>query len=231
MAGDIEAFVGTIRDVSERVAREEHLERERDRLESFAGVVSHDLRNPLAVAQGRLELAVEESDNENLPAIGRALNRMDALIDDLLVLARAGETVGETEPVELSELVGDCWESVKTDAAALVVDTDGIIDADRSRLRQLVENLIRNAVEHAGEQVTITIGDLPAGFYVADDGPGIPEEDRDQVFETGFSTISDGTGFGFSNVKEIVTAHGWSIRVTEGSDGGARFEITDVDCR
>ena len=79
--------------------------------------------------------------------------------------------------------------------------------------------------------MTVRIGDLPddAGFYVADDGPGIPEADRETVFDAGHSTNEDGTGFGLSIVQGIVEAHGWDIRVTEGDDGGARFEITGVE--
>jgi signal transduction histidine kinase len=91
------------------------------------------------------------------------------------------------------------------------------------------ENLFRNAVEHAGDDVTITVGTLDGGFYVDDDGPGIPEDERDRVFEAGYSTGEAGTGFGLSIVRDVVEAHGWDIRVVEGADGGARFEITGVE--
>jgi signal transduction histidine kinase len=84
-------------------------------------------------------------------------------------------------------------------------------------------------VEHAGEDVTVTVGDLDGGFYVADDGPGIPESDRERVFETGYSTSDGGTGFGLEIVATVATAHGWDVRVTDAADGGARFEFTGVD--
>lgn len=77
--------------------------------------------------------------------------------------------------------------------------------------------------------VTVTIGDLDRGFYVEDDGPGIPEEERDAVFKAGYSTNEAGTGFGLNIVKQVVQSHGWEIIVTESLDGGARFEITGVD--
>ena len=95
------------------------------------------------------------------------------------------------------------------------------------RLRQLVENLLSNALNHGGDDVTIRVGQLPdgAGFYVADDGPGIPPAGRDAIFDQGFSTTSDGTGFGLAIVKGIAEAHGWSVGVTESVDGGARFEV------
>lgn len=75
----------------------------------------------------------------------------------------------------------------------------------------------------------ITIGDLDTGFYIADNGPGIPEGERDRIFESGYSTLTKGTGFGLAIVQEIVAAHGWEISVTDSEDGGARFEIPGVE--
>jgi signal transduction histidine kinase len=92
-----------------------------------------------------------------------------------------------------------------------------------------LENLFRNAIEHGGEDVTIRVGGLSDGFYVEDDGPGVPEDARDEVFEVGYSTSPDGTGFGLNIVKEIAEAHNWEITLTEGTTGGARFEITNVE--
>jgi signal transduction histidine kinase len=66
-------------------------------------------------------------------------------------------------------------------------------------------------------------------FYIADDGAGIPEESRDDIFEAGYSTNQEGTGFGSNIVEQIVAAPGWKINVTESSDSGARFEITGVE--
>jgi len=233
-AGTPITFPGTLTDVTERKEYEQRLERQNERLETFASVVSHDLRNPLTVAQGRLQLARSacECDCDEFEPIERAHERMRALIDDLLTLARQGEGVDDTEPVELSSLVRACWRTVDTADADLVVDTDLVVDADRSRLQQLLENLIRNSVEHGtggADTVTITVGDLDGGFYVADDGPGIPASDRETVFEAGHTTREDGTGFGLSIVDGIVDAHGWSVAVTASDAGGARFEITGVE--
>jgi PAS domain S-box-containing protein len=221
--------VGVIRDVSDRKRREEALQTKNERLEEFASIVSHDLRNPLSVAEGRLDLAREECDSEHLDHVARAHERMDSLIDDLLTLARDGEGVEEPEKVSLDELAKECWEGVETADATLRVDTDRAIRADRSRLRQIFENLVRNAIEHAGEDVTVTVGDVGGGFYVADDGPGIPEGEREAVFEAGYSTNDDGTGFGLEIVEAVAAAHGWGVRVTESADGGARFEFSGVD--
>jgi len=204
------------------------LERQNKRLNEFTGVVSHDLRNPLGVAEGRLELAREECDSEHLDTVATAHDRMETLIEDLLTLAREGGRVSDMEPVDLAELSENCWQNVETADSTIRTSIDRTIQADQSRLAQLLENLMRNAVEHGGEDMTITVGELYDGFFVEDAGPGIPEDERDDVFDAGYSTSEDGTGFGLSIVKQVAEAHEWDIRVTEGSDGGARFEITGV---
>ena len=210
-------------------AREQELTRQNNRLEEFTSVVSHDLRNPLNVADGRLELVRQECDSEHLETIARAHKRMEALIDDLLILARHGETANDIDPVDLATLTENCWRNVATAEATLAVDIDRRIRADRSRLQQLLENLIRNAVEHGDEDVTVTVGELDDGFYVEDDGAGITEAERADVFDAGYSTTEDGTGFGLSIVEQVAEAHGWTVRVTDGSEGGARFEIRGAE--
>jgi PAS domain S-box-containing protein len=221
--------VGALRDITDRKERTRELERQNDRLEEFTGVVSHDLRNPLRTAGGRLELAQADCDSAHLDDVAGALNRMDELIKDLLTLARGGETVGNTEAVSLSSLIEKCWEVVPGENATLMLETDQTIWADQSRLQQLLENLFANAVEHGGEDVTVRVGELEEGFYVADDGVGIPDEERKDIFGAGYSTAEEGTGFGLRIAKQVVEAHGWDIRVTDSDDDGAQFEITGID--
>ena len=213
------------RRLAERTAE---LERQNDRLAEFAGVVSHDLRNPLEVARGRTELAREECDNEHLATVERAHDRMTALIDDLLTLAREGDPVTDAGPVDLGRVVDSCWRTVDTREGTLRDEADGTIVADEGPLKQLLENLIRNAIEHGGEDVTVTVGTLPDGFYVADDGPGIDPARREEVFDAGHSTSQSGTGFGLRIVEQVADAHGWSVRAVESETGGARFEVTGV---
>ncbi len=215
-------LIGLYREITERKRREEQLE-------TFASVVSHDLRNPLNVASGYLELAREECESDHLDRVAEAHDRMGALIEDLLTLAREGDEEADLEPVDLNRLTESCWENVATAEATLTTDIDAKIRADRRRLQQLLENLVRNAVEHGGEDVTVTVGTLGSGFYVEDDGPGIPEDERNDVFEMGYSTRRGGTGFGLSIAKQVANVHGWEIRVTDGPEDGARFEITGVE--
>ena len=213
----------TIRYALERHHQEQELRRQNERLERFANVVSHDLRNPLGVAQGRIEMI---DDDEHAPVIEKNLDRMEAIIEDVLTLAREGQSVEETEAVDLEILANQCWEQVETAAASLTTDDDITIEADPNRCQQLLENLIRNSIEHVGDDVSIHIGRLPNGFYVEDDGPGIDPEDREEVFEAGYTTNREGTGFGLNIVKESAEAHGWTVSITDGSEGGARFEFT-----
>ncbi len=211
--------------------REQDLQEQNERLDEFASIVSHDLRNPLNVANGRLTLARDEYSGEHLEYVARALERMEVLIDDLLELARQNRTTSEMEPVDLQDVVESCWQNVDTADAELVAETEAVISADPSRLQQLLENLFRNAVEHGGESVTITVGETSdgSGFYVEDDGPGIPGDERDQVFEAAYSTRTDGTGFGLAIVEAVADAHDWEITVTNGESAGARFEISGVE--
>ncbi|MFB6243578.1 MAG: sensor histidine kinase [Halobaculum sp.] len=229
-AANVEAAL----DAADRQARlrrrESQLQRQNERLEEFASVVSHDLRNPLNVAAGQVELAAAVAETEEaqsrLDEALEAHEQMESLIEDLLSLARHGHSVGETEPVELAGVARDEWSG--TGAGELTVEEGvGTVSADRSRLRELLGNLLRNAAEHAGPDVTVTLGPLEDdhGFYVADDGPGIDPEERAEVFERGYTTAEEGTGYGLAIVADVVAAHGWEIDLVESAAGGARFEV------
>ncbi len=215
----------------DRMERERELERKTERLDEFASVVSHDLQNPLNTLSMSLNLAEETGESDHFERSRRAVDRMERLIADLLALARHGETVTEVETIDVERVATRCWNTVETAAADLAVETEGTVRADRSRLKQLFENLIHNAVEHGGNAVTVTIGDVDAesGFYVADDGPGVPKDERENIFQSGYSTSDGGTGFGLSIVQEVAETHGWDVTVTDSVDGGARFEITGVE--
>ncbi|CAI49016.1 sensor box histidine kinase [Natronomonas pharaonis DSM 2160] len=220
---------GTIKDISERKAREKELRRQNERLENFASIVSHDLRNPLNVAQGYIDLLREDVDRDELRLVDNALDRMDVLIRELLELAQGGDQVGEAEPVALCAAAEDAWETVSTPRATLHPPSSTVtVLADQTRLQQLFENLFRNAVEHGGQDVVVTVGVTDEGFYVADDGVGIPADRREQVFETGYTTSEQGTGFGLGIVQQIASGHGWEVRLSESVDGGARFDVVGV---
>jgi len=227
-----------------RLAYEQDLERQNDRLDEFASVVAHDLRNPLNVAQGLLATAQTEADLDHLDDLDDVLDRMAGIIDDVLTMVRCGYDLESVDALAFGDVVTSCWDTVSTGDASLQVASDGRFYADSSRIRNLFENLFRNAVEHGstspasnarqdavehgGEGVTVTVGLVDDGFYVADDGPGIPPDERDRVLEPGWTSNADGTGLGLNIVCEIAQAHEWEIDVTESAAGGARFEFSGV---
>ncbi|MFP4632524.1 MAG: PAS domain S-box protein [Halobacteriales archaeon] len=211
------------RDVTERRRKERELERQKQHLEEFASVLSHDIRNPLNVVLGRLELAVETGDVSHVEDAREAAGRMEDIVDDVLELARAGSAVVDTEDVDVGDAARRAWANVPSDGAELRVDSEFEVEADEPRLARLLENLFRNSVEHAGDEVVVCVGSTDDGFYVEDDGEGLPE-DSERVFEHGFST-EDGAGLGLAIVEEIAEAHGWSVDAGESPAGGARFEF------
>jgi hypothetical protein len=154
-----------------------------------------------------------------------AVEYMEALIDELLALAREGKVVSETEPVSLSAVAEDAWKRIDADDTDFLGAPERTVSADRPRLRELFENLFRNAVEHTGPGVTVRVETEETGFAVVDDGPGIAPERREKVFERRFSTADGGTGLGLSIVERIAEAHGWSVTATEGNAGGTRIVI------
>ncbi|WP_277554079.1 PAS domain-containing sensor histidine kinase [Halobaculum limi] len=221
-------YVINTRDITARKRTRQELERANTRLNEFADVVSHDLRNPLGVAQGYLELNEDELPADDYTTIADALDRMEALIDGLLTNARVENRGAELRSVELRRVIESCWHNVVTPGATLHADVDLTIRADELQLTQLLENLFRNALDHAPDGVAVTVGALEDGFYVEDDGPGISEAERADVFDTGYSTSTHGTGLGLAIVERVVESHGWDIQVTESPTGGARFEVTGV---
>jgi PAS domain S-box-containing protein len=228
--GEVSEILGITRNITERVKQERRLRSQKEQLDEFASVVSHDLRNPLNVAQGRAELLANDCDSEHLAPIVDSLDRMEELVADTLTLAREGQVVSDPERVELVNLVGTCWKNVRTEEATIEIEDEITISGDRSRLQHVFENLFRNAIEHGGADLTVRVGRIDNhGIYVEDTGPGIPEDAREVVFDPGHTSASGGTGFGLTIVKRIAAAHGWQVAVVDGSDGGARFEFTDVD--
>ncbi|SEW24405.1 hybrid sensor histidine kinase/response regulator [Halobacterium jilantaiense] len=253
--GDFRGAIGVLRDVTERNRRRRELEAQNERLDEFASVVSHDLRSPLNVATGWLQRYRQTGDEDTLVTVEESLDRVDEILDELLTLARDGPDSRDPEAVPLQDAAAAAWNAVDTGDANVDIDTDDCrVTAVPSRLQELFENLFRNAVEHGSTDhasrtpesvvpserpvqpdgafresaaVTVRVGELDdrRGFYVADDGPGIRETNREDVFEMGYTTTTSGTGFGLAIVATTAENHGWDVTLTESADGGARFEF------
>jgi len=200
-------MIAMLRDVSDRVERERQLEAKIERLDRFAGIVSHDLRNPLSVIRANAELVRESGDLERLGKIEKAVDRMDDMLSELLRLTREGGLVESQSEVDLAPVARETWDGIATGNATLTVESSVRFTADRERLRELLGNLFRNAIDHGTSPVAVRVGavdrEATTGFFVADDGPGIPEERHETVFEWGETTRRDGTGFGLAYVVTL----------------------------
>lgn len=224
----LEAVSELILHTDRRREQRAELEAQNERLEQFNSVISHDLQNPLSIAKGYIELAEETGDVSKLSTALDAVTRMENMITELLTLARQGTEIGETEEHSLREVASEAKSHVEVPDGEIRVDgvpEDVTVECDFSRVRELFENLFRNAVDHCGKDVIVTVTINDAGeIIVGDDGPGVPEAKREKIFEHGY-TGGDGTGFGLAIVQRVVDAHEWDIRVGESDAGGAAFII------
>lgn len=211
-------------DITVRKTVELRVERRNEDLEAFSRLLSHDLRNPLTAAMGRAELLAGETDSEHVDPLRSALDRLDQLIESALTMVQTETRNLDRQEFDLRSTAERTWNHVETADATLRVAGDLRLQGDRGLFSHVLENLYRNAVENAGADVTVTVGTFGGGFYVEDDGPGIPPNERERVFEMGFTT-GDGTGFGLGIVRHIVANHGWELDVTTGTNGGVRFEV------
>jgi GAF domain-containing protein len=220
------------RGIGYEIERERHLEELREdnrRFEELAQALSHDMGNLLEVARGHVQYVLESGDTDRLHDAADAHDRAVTLLEHMVTLTRAGKRVDDPVPVDLATAAETAWTHVGGDGARLAATPEDVrLLADHERLVQLLENLFRNSVEHGRGTATVRVGALDDGFYVEDDGPGIPPAERERVFESGVSGADGGTGLGLSIVERVATAHGWSVRATEGDGGGARFEVTGV---
>ncbi|QIO25106.1 PAS domain-containing protein [Haloarcula sp. JP-L23] len=226
--GTVTHFVGFQRDVTELKAEQSAMEDQVEWLSEFAEVVSHDLKNPLSVIRGNIELAKQSGEMDRLTEAQQAADRLDELIDDLSNVMRQRQLVNDLEPVDFAEVFQSVGWSEGGSHSVDIADSNAIV-ADKQALARLVENLVRNTIEHGGEGTTMRVGTLPDGFYYEDTGPGLPGESPDTIFKPGFTTKDDGPGLGMVSIRQIAAGHGWEISLAESPEGGARFEFTNVD--
>lgn len=210
-----------------------------DPITVLGDTLSHELGNQLDIATTHLELARDRGDDAHFGHVRDALDRLTDLADEAHLLAS-----GEVDPqqVDLGEAATEAWAVTDTPNAQLEA-VGGTVTADPDLLALVLENLLRNAVEHGataaradgdGEEgegggdhgVTVRVEATETGFAVADDGPGIPPERSGEIFDWGQSAgETGGTGIGLGIVALVAERHGWSVSVSDSEDGGARFEF------
>ena len=258
-AGPSRVCLVTHQNITDPVERERLAERQRAELERLASMLSHDVRNPLAVAEGWIYLLGRDgaANPDAVAGIDDALGRIRTIIEDAVTLLRAGVQAADTESCSLTTGAHEAWGTVETTGARLLVESETVLDANRGLLRTVLENLFRNSVEHGSTSphsqaredsvehgstssqappddsveydpptVRVRVGALASdeGFFVADDGAGIPPDLREDAFDFGFST-GEGSGLGLAIVDHIASLYDWSVGLGESVDGGARVEI------
>ncbi len=222
--------VAVVRDVTERNERERQLERQNKQLDNFASLLAHELRNPVNIGQIYSQQLPREENPQAVEYVTEAFDRIEDMIEVMLLVARGRDAVSENATVDLADAAHQAWVEADTSEATLEVTTDRMVDVDDTYIRHLFRNLFENAVEHGGSDVTVTVGNLPTGFYVEDDGRGIEPDEKEAVFETGYTSSASegGMGLGLTFVQEMAGVYEWDCSVTESATGGARFEFMNV---
>lgn len=206
----------------------------------FVADASHELRGPLAALRADLEISVTHPERTTWNDVARDtlsdVERLQHLTEDLLLLARLDSRQERShQPVDLAAIVTESTRAIQRDdiELKLVVDGPAIVDGDPEQLHRMVRNLMHNAEEHADQRITVsaTRGPSTVRLQVADDGPGIPVDQRGTVFErfvrldTARTRDTGGTGLGLAIVNDVVISHGGSITVTDSDPHGATFTI------
>lgn len=243
--GEFRSSVGILRSYRETRLQQKESAQGSEQFEELLSMVTHDIRTPLQTAVTAGALARDTGAEKHFDRLETAHNRIDQITGRLSTLAHEGQSVENPQSVSLGKIARNAWATVTSENKhSLSINTDQSILAEPSSLQRLFENLLSNAIKHgaAREQqvdahthkttpVTVTVGDRPDGFYVADDGAGMSETVRNQAFESGFTTVADGMGLGLSIVSRIATAHDWDISIQESATCGTRFEFVGITRR
>ncbi|WP_411967756.1 PAS domain S-box protein [Haloferax sp. YSSS75] len=195
--GRITNVLGVMTDLTERVSREQKLAQQNTRLEAFARVLSHDIRGPLAVAQGRLALAQETGELSHLAHVDRAQHRITEIIEDVLSLTCDERAIADLSEVDLAESVVSAWDLCGTDVscARLELGDLPVVQADQSQMKRLFENLFRNAVEHGSTSNQPSAGDAVERGSTSSRTSSDDAVEHGSTFSIRVGTLPSGRGF------------------------------------
>jgi len=210
-----------LRDVTDSERNRRDLEVANDRLQTLTHALAHDIKNPLAVAEGFTELA-GAGDEAAIDRVETAHDRMFEIVDETLAAVDhpdAGGATGDGASFSFAAVAEAAWRTAETDDATLRIEGDETYDADETAVRSVLENLFRNAAVHAGAEPNVTAVALDGGFAVTDDGPGIPPAERERVFDRGYTTADGGTGIGLASVATLAAARGWTVGIGAAGTG------------
>lgn len=237
--GDVQGLVGLAFDVTRWKELERRLEAQQRRVDQFASYLRHDLRTPLQVAYGALELA-RDGDDEALDKIERAHERMAEVVEALSGLSARGTSTSHLpdeaydavglglKSIYLASLIEDLWTVYGRPESELVLDlpADAVVVAPPATARPLFENLLKNAVEHAGPDVTVRVGTTDGRtLFVEDDGPGLPDGLAAALSDHDDADVDDLAGTGLPLVLAAARELGWTVDAGESDGGGTRIEL------
>lgn len=247
--GDPKHFISVVEDITDRKQAEEDLTEANRELETFVYTVSHDLRTPLVPIIGYADFLrescrdrLDEQALDCLAEISESGQRMVALMEDLLTLAKVGQVEWPAEPLDTGEVVNEVVGGLagQITQAGVSVDVSDLppLRLPKTFLAQIIDNLIGNAVRYAGRAGSpIEVGGERKGdlvrLYVRDHGPGIPVEERSRIFEVFYRGAtgkkSPGTGVGLATVLKIARLYGGQVWVEETEGGGSTFWVEMMD--
>ena len=226
----------------ENTRSNKELMRNMEILQKFRYTISHDLMSPVSTAKGRMEIAQSKYDNKHIDIAYDAIKRVETMIKSTERLLSAGESINVDSRISMEKVCQDAWKIISVSQADLNVRDDFKLYADEPQLKTIMENIFKNSIEHGGRNVNIEVykrtpirtstrddPDESFSFVIEDDGDGIPDSIKDEIFERKKSTKNNKkvSGFGLSIVQSSVEAHGWNIDVAQSSTG-AKFVISNV---
>jgi signal transduction histidine kinase len=232
---EIARLAGTMNQMLER------LESSSARQRAFVSDASHELRSPVTSIRATLEVALRNRERIDWPDVAHQVlhedDRMDRVVGDLLDLARVEEnsdSLARAPFVDLEDVVFEEVPRVRRHPVQTERVSAGRVRGRRDQLARVVRNLLDNADRHAGDHVEVALSSNngTVDLVVEDDGPGIPEADRERVFDRftrldeGRTRDAGGAGIGLAIVRAIVERHGGGVRVEQGMNGGARFVVS-----
>jgi signal transduction histidine kinase len=232
---EIARLAGTMNQMLER------LESSSARQRAFVSDASHELRSPVTSIRATLEVALRNRERIDWPDVAQQVlhedERMDRVVGDLLDLARVEEnsdSIARAPFVDLEDVVLEEVPRMRRHPVRTERVSAGRVRGRREQLARVVRNLLDNADRHAGDHVEVALSSNngTVDLVVEDDGPGIPEADRERVFDRftrldeGRTRDAGGAGIGLAMVRAIVERHGGGVRVEQGVNGGARFVVS-----
>ncbi len=206
-----------------------------------AAGLAHETRNPLNIIRGLAQIIAKQSDSTNeirrkSSEITSEVDRVTAQLNEFINYSKPREV--RRAPVHLEAVVADLTRALECDIEEKLVRLDSTcgnfkVEADEQLLRQTLFNLLLNAIQavERGGEVSITAfrtGDSSVCVEIRDNGPGVPEEHRAEIFKPYFTTTQKGTGLGLAVVKQMVLAHGWDIQCLANEPRGALFKLSHI---